>query len=65
MVRHEAAEAVGAIGCPDFEEIMKKMEHDDPHIEVRETAHLAYQRIKFFKNLQGDKYQHNEFGSGK
>ena len=64
MVRHEAAEAVGAIGCEDYENMMKKMEEEDPHIEVRETAHLAYQRIIFFKNRMGDEYQHNAFGSG-
>merc|ERR1711990_1281618 len=63
VVRHEAAEAVGAIGCPDFEDIMRRMEKEDPHIEVRETAHLAHRRIKFFKEYMGEKYKFNDFGS--
>jgi len=62
VVRHEAAEAVGAIGCPGYEELMEKMEKEDPHVEVRETAHLAHQRLKYFRE-SGAKEEKNDFGS--
>lgn len=65
VVRHEAAEAIGAIGCEKFEEWMETLEANDPDIEVRETAHLAHRRIKFFKEYMGEKYKFNDFGSGK
>jgi len=63
VVRHEAAEAIGAIGCEKFEEWMETLEANDPDIEVRETAHLAHRRIKFFKEYMGEKYKFNDFGS--
>lgn len=65
VVRHEAAEAVGAIGCADYEQFMAELEQNDPHVEVRETAHLAYQRLKFVKNATGQDFTSNDFGSGK
>ena len=43
---------------------METLEANDPDIEVRETAHLAHRRIKFFKEYMGEKYKFNDFGSG-
>ena len=65
VVRHEAAEAVGAIGCDGYEQFMADLEQNDPHVEVRETAHLAYQRLKFVKNATGQDFTSSDFGSGK
>ena len=64
VVRHEAAEAVGAIGLPDYEAYMERLEQEDPHVEVRETAHLAHQRIKFVRNATGKDFNSSDFGSG-
>lgn len=44
---------------------METLEANDPDIEVRETAHLAHRRIKFFKEYMGEKYKFNDFGSSK
>jgi len=63
VVRHEAAEAVGAIGLPDYEAYMERLEQEDPHVEVRETAHLAHQRIKFVRNATGKDFNSSDFGS--
>ena len=64
VVRHEAAEAVGAIGLPDYEAYMEQLEKEDPHVEVRETAHLAHQRIKFVRETTGKDFTSSDFGSG-
>jgi len=63
VVRHEAAEAVGAIGCPGYESYMEDLEKNDPHVEVRETAHLAHKRLKFVKNETGRDFNSTDFGS--
>lgn len=65
VVRHEAAEAIGAIGPADLEEYLKKMEQEDKDIEVRETAHLAYERIKYLREHGDSVVWENAFGSGK
>ncbi|XP_047995514.1 deoxyhypusine hydroxylase [Leguminivora glycinivorella] len=44
IVRHEAGEALGAIGDPNLRELLEKYQHD-PAIEVAETCQIALQRI--------------------
>lgn len=46
MVRHEAGEALGAIGDKSVLELLKKYS-EDPLPEVAETCQLAYQRIEW------------------
>lgn len=46
ITRHEAAEAIGAIGRSDSLETLEKY-CDDPMIEVAETCQLALQRIRW------------------
>uniref|UniRef100_A0A7E4USI2 Deoxyhypusine hydroxylase n=1 Tax=Panagrellus redivivus TaxID=6233 RepID=A0A7E4USI2_PANRE len=46
MVRHEAGEALGAIGDKSSIEILKKYAQD-PLPEIAETCELAYQRIEW------------------
>ncbi|XP_072261067.1 deoxyhypusine hydroxylase [Pyxicephalus adspersus] len=49
MVRHEAGEALGAIGDPEMLELLKEYSKD-PVIEVAETCQLAIQRIEWLQN---------------
>ncbi|XP_038068847.1 deoxyhypusine hydroxylase-like [Patiria miniata] len=51
IVRHEAGEALGAIGSPDILNILKKYEHD-PITEIAETCQLAIQRIEWLQSEQ-------------
>nr|MBE5726535.1 nero [Cucujiformia] len=53
MVRHEAAEALGAIGSDEALESLQKYK-DDKVIEVAETCELALERINWLKE------SHNE-----
>nr|MBE5726547.1 nero [Cucujiformia] len=53
MVRHEAAEALGAIGSEDALESLENFK-DDKVIEVAETCQLALERIKWYKNSGED-----------
>ncbi|XP_048833466.1 deoxyhypusine hydroxylase [Brienomyrus brachyistius] len=46
MVRHEAGEALGAIGNPKVLDLLKKYA-DDPVIEVAETCQLAVRRLEW------------------
>lgn len=46
MVRHEAGEALGAIGCPSVIELLEKYSKD-PVIEVAETCQIALDRVKW------------------
>ncbi|KAM8939816.1 deoxyhypusine hydroxylase [Pelodytes ibericus] len=48
MVRHEAGEALGAIGDPEVLELLKEYS-TDPVIEVAETCQLAIRRIEWLK----------------
>ncbi|KAM3938910.1 deoxyhypusine hydroxylase [Leptodactylus fuscus] len=48
MVRHEAGEALGAIGDPEVLELLKEYSRD-PVIEVAETCQLAIQRIEWLQ----------------
>lgn len=47
MVRHEAAEAMGAIGNEEVLEILEDYYKNDPSVEIRETCELAIDRIKW------------------
>nr|NVI76085.1 nero [Cucujiformia] len=49
MVRHEAAEALGAIGSESVISYLEKYKND-PAIEVAETCELALDRIHWCKN---------------
>lgn len=55
MVRHEAAEALGAIGSSEVLVILEKY-LNDPVVEVAETCQLAIERIKWLENAN-DKEQ--------
>ncbi|KAF6175034.1 hypothetical protein GIB67_039582 [Kingdonia uniflora] len=55
IVRHEAAEALGAIGLEGNVCILEKSLATDPAQEVRETCELALRRIEEQKNVK-----HNE-----
>uniref|UniRef100_R7VRL9 Deoxyhypusine hydroxylase n=1 Tax=Columba livia TaxID=8932 RepID=R7VRL9_COLLI len=45
MVRHEAGEALGAIGNPDVLDVLKRYS-EDPVVEVAETCQLAVRRLE-------------------
>ena len=53
MVRHEAAEALGAIGSQNVVEILLKFAKD-PVIEVAETCELALERIRWLQNQKSN-----------
>ncbi|KAK6937823.1 hypothetical protein RJ641_031331, partial [Dillenia turbinata] len=54
IVRHEAAEALGAIGLESNVPQLKRSLVLDPAQEVRETCELALQRIEELKSVCGD-----------
>lgn len=47
MVRHEAAEALGAIGDAECLDMLEKYFKDDPSLEIRQTCELAIERIRW------------------
>ncbi|AMD21571.1 HFL285Wp [Eremothecium sinecaudum] len=47
MVRHEASEALGALGDKESIPALEKSLKEDPSIEVRQTSELAIERIKW------------------
>lgn len=47
MVRHEAAEAMGAIGDAECMEMLEDYYKNDPALEIRQTCELAIERIKW------------------
>ncbi|XP_037824181.1 deoxyhypusine hydroxylase-like [Lucilia sericata] len=49
MVRHEAAEAMGAIGASDIIPILEKYKND-PVVEVAETCSIALDRVKWLQS---------------
>ncbi|KAK6141624.1 hypothetical protein DH2020_024627 [Rehmannia glutinosa] len=51
IVRHEAAEALGAIGLERNVPLLKNSLTSDPAQEVRETCELALSRIEELKNM--------------
>ncbi|XP_010447400.2 PREDICTED: deoxyhypusine hydroxylase-like isoform X1 [Camelina sativa] len=54
IVRHEAAEALGAIGLAGNVDILKKSLSSDPAQEVRETCELALKRIEDLGNVDAE-----------
>ncbi|KAL2535758.1 Deoxyhypusine hydroxylase [Forsythia ovata] len=55
IVRHEAAEALGAIGLESNIDLLKNSLALDPAQEVRETCELALSRIEELKNTSPSK----------
>ncbi|XP_040317924.1 deoxyhypusine hydroxylase [Herpailurus yagouaroundi] len=53
MVRHEAGEALGAIGNPEVLEVLKQYS-TDPVIEVAETCQLAVRRLEWLQQHSGE-----------
>ncbi|XP_019599688.1 deoxyhypusine hydroxylase [Rhinolophus sinicus] len=53
MVRHEAGEALGAIGDLEVLEILKQYS-TDPVVEVAETCQLALRRLEWLQQLSGE-----------
>ncbi|XP_053436274.1 deoxyhypusine hydroxylase [Nycticebus coucang] len=53
MVRHEAGEALGAIGNPEVLELLKQYS-TDPIVEVAETCQLAVQRLEWLQKHHGE-----------
>ncbi|CAH0563750.1 unnamed protein product [Brassicogethes aeneus] len=62
MVRHEAAEALGAIGSPESLTILQKYSTDNA-VEVAETCQLALERIKWLENQENGKLTQNPYHS--
>ncbi|XP_046852976.1 deoxyhypusine hydroxylase-like [Xenia sp. Carnegie-2017] len=65
MVRHEAAEALGAIGSPDVINILTQYK-DDSQVEVAETCEIALERIKWLQENERnekDKISTNPYNS--
>nr|NVI76175.1 nero [Cucujiformia] len=62
MVRHEAAEALGAIGSAESLEVLQKFTND-PVIEVAETCQLALERIKWLHNPDNCNLSQNPYHS--
>ncbi|CAN0841659.1 Deoxyhypusine hydroxylase [Linum grandiflorum] len=54
IVRHEAAEALGAIGLKSNAPLLERSLAADPAQEVRETCELALNRIKEMNTANGD-----------
>ena len=50
-VRHEAGEALGAIGTPQCLQLLEQYQ-GDPCLEVAQTCQLALQRIQYYNRLQ-------------
>ncbi|ODV80164.1 phycocyanin alpha-subunit phycocyanobilin lyase [Suhomyces tanzawaensis NRRL Y-17324] len=47
MVRHEAAEALGALGDKESLDLLEDYWKNDPLLEIRQTCELAIERIKW------------------
>ncbi|RKO98117.1 hypothetical protein CXG81DRAFT_8636 [Caulochytrium protostelioides] len=62
MVRHEAAEALGAIGDPSAIPVLQTFLKDDS-IEVRETCEIALDKLRFESTDQGQNVPHARFSS--
>nr|NVI76083.1 nero [Cucujiformia] len=64
MVRHEAAEGLGAIGSEKCLATLQEYK-DDPTVEVAETCELAIERIKWLKNSADEvkKLSNNPYNS--
>lgn len=64
MVRHEAGEALGAIGSPEVLDLLKQYAAD-PVVEVAETCQLAVERMRWLqsKQEQTDSLPRNPYSS--
>ncbi|XP_023024479.2 deoxyhypusine hydroxylase nero [Leptinotarsa decemlineata] len=62
MVRHEAAEALGAIGSPQSIDILEKYKNDEV-VEVAETCQLALERIKWLEKNNDQSNSENPYNS--
>ncbi|XP_055546443.1 deoxyhypusine hydroxylase [Wyeomyia smithii] len=62
MVRHEAAEALGAIGSPEVEAVLTKYS-TDPVVEVAETCEIALGRVRWLQNKEKDFVDNNPYAS--
>uniref|UniRef100_A0A023EP29 Deoxyhypusine hydroxylase n=1 Tax=Aedes albopictus TaxID=7160 RepID=A0A023EP29_AEDAL len=62
MVRHEAAEALGAIGASEVEQILVKYSKD-PVVEVAETCEIALGRVRWLKNKEANLVDNNPYAS--
>ncbi|XP_002731354.1 deoxyhypusine hydroxylase-like [Saccoglossus kowalevskii] len=62
MVRHEAGEALGAIGSPAAVDILKEYA-SDPVVEVAETCELALKRIEWLHSNDKSNLTDNPFTS--
>ncbi|XP_068653103.1 deoxyhypusine hydroxylase-B isoform X2 [Aristolochia californica] len=63
IVRHEAAEALGAIGFESNVPVLKKSLESDPAPEVQETCQLAIRRIEEQKGIGDESKSAVEVGS--
>ena len=55
LVRHEAAEALGAIGDPSVCDVLERFSKDSA-IEVAETCQIALDRIRWLSDKDGGKF---------
>ncbi|KAM0734354.1 Deoxyhypusine hydroxylase [Formica fusca] len=62
MVRHEAGEALGAIGEPNVIPLLKKY-RKDPVLEVAETCELALDRLKWLESNNIESLQKNPYST--
>ncbi|ENN77700.1 deoxyhypusine hydroxylase [Dendroctonus ponderosae] len=62
MVRHEAAEALGAIGSSDMVNILERFKNDSS-VEVAETCQLALERINWLQSPDNSKCSENPYHS--
>lgn len=62
MVRHEAAEALGAIGAAEVEDILVKYSKD-PVVEVAETCEIALGRVRWLQNKEQNFVDTNPYAS--
>ncbi|XP_045448568.1 deoxyhypusine hydroxylase [Melitaea cinxia] len=64
IVRHEAGEALGALGAPELQAILEKYQNDSA-IEVAETCQIALQRLKWIaaRNTREENLSQSRYAS--
>ncbi|CAF4900022.1 unnamed protein product [Pieris macdunnoughi] len=60
IVRHEAGEALGAIGDPHLQELLEKYQYDSV-IEVAETCQIALERLNWIGKQNSEKLSSSKF----
>jgi deoxyhypusine monooxygenase len=50
MVRHEAAEALGAIGTKEAEEVLQEFQHDE-ELVVTQSCEVALDTVEYWKDF--------------